>query len=121
MKSKKPARRKPAANVATAARLQLLGEIARGRVRWIIGPCQALLIPPGRAPVDVTRLLQEVLRLRPRVALIDPWDPDNAPPYTTVSVTPEGEDRLIRAAAPRAPRKRAVKKAPVKKTLWWKW
>lgn len=109
----KQSRRRPPAppGAVTAARIHLLGEVMRRRVRWTVPDGPALWHPRAgddRSPVDVTAQLHALLQ--PKWAHIEPWDLDDPPQWVRCLITTRGEATLMRAQF-RAQRRRPAKKA----------
>lgn len=100
---------------ATAARVFLLAEVWRQRVRWTVPGGPALRYPRtgDRGPLDVTRLFGELLRAR--WVAIEPWDQSNPPAAVGTLTTEKGDDVLLSKQARRTRRKTrptAAKRAP---------
>lgn len=83
--------------VVTGARLFLLDQVRRGRVRWLINACVAMWIPEDGEAEDKTVLFMELVRSG--WARVEPVDMSEHPPPadTGTELTGAGEDVLIQA------------------------
>lgn len=83
--------------VVTGARLFLLDQVRRGRVRWLINACVAMWIPEDGDAEDKTVLFMELVRSG--WARVEPVDMSEHPPPadTGTDLTGAGEDVLIQA------------------------
>jgi hypothetical protein len=105
----------PPPDVLTRARLSLLAEVMRGRVRWVVPHGPALLTPRQKRGmvelVDVTRTFLDLVK--GKVAKIDPWDDEHRPASVECRTTAKGDNALMSAQSRAAMRRstRAIRSA----------
>lgn len=95
----------------TRARIALLAEVWRGRVRWVVPYGPALLTPRQKRGmvelVDVTRTFLDLVR--GAVAKIPAWDDEHRPAAVVCETTAKG-DHVLMSAQFRAWRKQVTAK-----------
>ncbi len=107
----------PPPGTATRARLALLDEVRRDRVRWVVPHGPALLTPRQKHGmvklVDVTRVFAELAR--PKWADVGPWDDDHPPATVPCRITPKGE-KVLMTTEYRAHRRKVAKQAKARRS-----
>lgn len=85
--------------VVTGRRLYFIEQVSQGRVRWLIGPGEAIWFPqdPDLDPEIQTPIFLELVVSG--WAYVEPWDDDEDPPpqESPCSLTAEGWNVLIEA------------------------
>lgn len=103
--------------VITRARVALLGEVWRGRVRWVVPSGPALLTPRQTRGmvelVDVTRTFMDLARSG--WSSVAPWDDKHPPAAVECQITAAGE-RVLMQSQMKARRKQVGDQAKRRKT-----